>query len=267
MVSEIFSSPEQAKAVFYWLSITAFLGLELRLSYRLPTVSKLKRWLTNIPLSVLNGLIYHVLFFGLLASLFAYTEQQKIGLFHLLGLPYWLRLGAGILLLDFMIYLWHLANHKIPFLWRFHRVHHSDVNMDVSTANRFHLGEFLVSGLVRIATVYAFGVPFLAYFLFEVLVNLSIQFHHSSIRINAAFERLWMLLFVPPSLHRIHHSVKIRERDSNYGVIFSLWDRLVGTLTTTVDQSKIVIGIGSHRNFEKLGFLHLLAMPFTRRTL
>jgi sterol desaturase/sphingolipid hydroxylase (fatty acid hydroxylase superfamily) len=260
------TDPERLKGVLYWAGVAMFLGIELRASYRVATVSKWRRWLANVPLALMNGAIYHLLYFGALAALFASTEANRLGLLHAFELPFWLRVVLGILLLDFMIYLWHLLNHVVPLLWRFHRVHHSDMNMDVSTANRFHLGEFLVSGLVRLAAVFTFGIPFFAYFLFEALANFAILFHHSSLRVNGTFDRLWMLLFVPPSLHRIHHSVKIRERDSNYGVLFSIWDRMLGTLTPRADQESIVIGIGSHRDVQKLGFRHLLAMPFTKGT-
>ena len=256
----------QVKVVLYWSGVVVFLLLELGFSYRVPTVSKARRWLTNIPLSLVNGAIYQVVFAALILRLFAHVEQQGLGLLNLWPPAAWQKVVLGILVLDFSIYLWHLLNHVVPFLWRFHRVHHSDLNMDVATANRFHIGEFLVSGLVRLAAIYTFGIPILAYILFEILVNLSIQFHHSSIRLPVNFERLWMLLFVPPLLHRIHHSVRINERDSNYGVLFSLWDRLLGTLRYDVGQEGIVIGIGSHRQFEELGFWQMLAMPFTKRS-
>lgn len=256
----------QLKAVLYWTGVIVFLLLELGLSYRLPTVSKAHRWLTNIPLSILNGVIYQLVFATLILRLLTHVEQQGLGLLNQWPLASWLQVVLGILVLDFSIYLWHLLTHVVPFLWRFHRVHHSDLNMDVSTANRFHVGEFLVSGLVRLVTIHVFGIPIFAYVLFEMLVNLSIQFHHSSIRLPKAFEQLWMLLFVPPLLHRIHHSVKMAERDSNYGVLFSLWDRLLGTLRYDVAQEGIVIGIGSHRKFAQLGFWHMLAMPFTKQS-
>lgn len=120
-----------------------------------------------------------------------------------------------------------------------------------------------MSGMVRMMAVYSFGISFITYMLFEMLVNLSIQFHHSSIRINPAFEKLWVLFFIPPSMHRVHHSVKIKERDSNYGVLFSFWDRFFGTLTWGIDQSKILIGIGSHRNLKNLasGICGLCLLP------
>lgn len=256
----------QLKLTLYWMGILVFLLFELKFSYRPVSVSKLKRWLANLPLSIVNGTVYHLVYFSAITALMIETESLNIGLLNTFSMPYWLKLLFGVLILDFSIYLWHLLTHVVPVLWRFHRVHHSDMNMDVSTANRFHIGELLISGLLRLIVIYTFGIPVVAYWLFEILVNLSIQFHHSSIKINPAVEKILVLFFVPPFLHRIHHSVKIKERDSNYGVLLSIWDRLLGTLITTVDQEKIIIGIGSHRRFEKLGFWHLLLMPFTRRT-
>ncbi|MBU0485539.1 MAG: sterol desaturase family protein [Proteobacteria bacterium] len=258
---------EKLRLVLYWSGLALFLLLELFFTYRQPSVSKLKRWLTNLPLSIVNGVVYHWLYFGSILAILTRNDGGKYGLLNQYPLPDWLQIVLGILLLDFVIYIWHLLNHEVPFFWRFHRVHHSDINMDVSTANRFHLGEILMSGLVRLVVIYAFGISLLSYILFEIMVNIAIQFHHSSIRLPAAFENIWMFLLVPPSMHRIHHSVKIKERDSNYGVIFSLWDRFLGTMTRKIDQDKIVIGLGSHRDFTKLGFGRVMLMPFTRRSL
>jgi len=254
------------KPYLYWAGVVFFLLCEQRFSYREPTVPRVGRWLANLPLSIVNGTIYHLLYTSAIVALILAGQENKIGLLNAWALPEWLKIVAGILILDFFIYLWHLLTHALPFLWRFHRVHHSDLNMDVTTANRFHLGEFLFTGLIRLAVIYTFGIGVTAYILFEILVNLSVQFHHSSLRAPFWLERVWALLFVPPFLHRIHHSVRIKERDSNYGVIFSIWDRMLGTLTTEVAQEQIVIGIGSHRKIEQLGFWRLLALPFTRNT-
>lgn len=254
------------KPYLYWAGVAFFLLCEQGLAYRAPTVARHKRWLANLPLSIMNGTIYHLLYTSAIGALIFSGQEKQLGLLNVWPLPAWLDIIAGILILDFFIYLWHLLTHALPFLWRFHRVHHSDLNMDVTTGNRFHLGEFLFTGLIRLAVIYTFGISLTAYLLFEILVNLCVQFHHSSLRVPAWFERLWVILFVPPFLHRIHHSVRIRERDANYGVIFSLWDRLLGTLLTEVAQEKIVIGLGSHRDIEQLGFWRLLALPFTRNT-
>lgn len=256
---------EVAKPFLYWIGLALFLLLELGFSYRQPSVSKLKRWLTNLPLSIFNGITYFFVYSGVLSALFIHVNKQNLGLLNRFDFAYWVDILLGIAILDFFIYVWHLLNHKMPLLWRFHRVHHCDMNMDVSTASRFHLGEFLISGLVRITVIYTFGISFVAYMLFEILTNAAIQFHHSSIKISPRFERFWWILFVPPSMHRIHHSIRFKETDSNYGVLFSLWDRIVGTMIVDTDQKGIVIGLDSDREFEKLGFGHMLLMPFTRK--
>lgn len=250
------------KPYLYWAGVLIYLLCEQLFPYREPTVARPRRWLANLPLSILNGTIYHFLYTSSIMGLAMTVQTQKLGLLNAVALPAWLKLAAGILILDFFIYIWHLLTHELPILWRFHRVHHSDLNMDVTTANRFHLGEFLVTGLIRLAVIYTFGISLTAYILFEILVNLAVQFHHSSIRVPAWFERWWVIFFVPPFLHRIHHSVKIKEQNSNYGVIFSCWDRMSGTLRTAVEQETIVIGTGSHREVDKLGFWQLLLLPF-----
>jgi len=254
------------KTIFYWAGLSLFLVIELRFSYRKNSVSKPKRWMANISFSIINGSIYYLIFFSVLAGIMTQIKSQQLGLLNSISIPDWLKMVLGILILDFFLYIWHLLNHVVPLFWRFHRVHHSDMNMDVSTASRFHIGELLMSGLVRMMVIYSLGISFITYMLFEILVNLSIQFHHSSIRINPFFEKFWVLFFIPPSMHRVHHSVKIKERDSNYGALFSFWDRLFGTLTWGIDQSIILIGIGSHRKFENLGFWHMWFMPFTRKS-
>lgn len=258
---------EEVRLIMYWSGVVAFLLLELGFSYRDPSVSKLRRWIANLPLSIVNGVVYHLIFASTIILFLSHSESMQRGLLQSYSMPLWLQVVLGILILDFVIYTWHLLNHVVPLFWRFHRVHHSDMNMDVSTANRFHLGELMISGLLRLATIYVFGIPLLAYVLFEIFVNISIQFHHSSIKVKPVFEKFLVLLFVPPFLHRIHHSVKIKERDSNYGVIFSIWDRFLGTLITKTDQDSILIGIGSHRKVDKLGFWHLWLMPFTKKTI
>ena len=252
------------KPFLYWIGLILFLLLETGFSYRQSSVSKLKRWLTNVPLSLFNGIAYYLLYSSIFAALLLKVDQQDIGLLNRFDFPYWMDVSAGIIVLDFFVYIWHLLNHKMPLLWKFHRVHHCDMNMDVSTAGRFHIGEFLISGLVRLTVIYTFGISITTYIIFEILMNAAIQFHHSSIKISRGFERYWWLLFVPPSMHRIHHSIRLEESDSNYGALFSLWDRFIGTMKADIDQNGIVIGTTPKREFDKLGFGHMLLMPFTK---
>jgi sterol desaturase/sphingolipid hydroxylase (fatty acid hydroxylase superfamily) len=136
--------------------------------------------------------------------------------------------------------------------------------MDVSTATRFHIGELAISAVIKISLIYFIGANLISVIIFESLLVLSAQFQHSSLNVPESFERFFWIFFVPPSMHRIHHSVKIHERDTNYGTILSVWDRLLGTLLKDIPQEAIVIGVGAYRESEKLGLPNLMLMPFTR---
>ena len=249
---------------FVWGGFGAFLVLELRAPYRPSTVPKPGRWATNLSLTAFNGLLMNLVFGTALLATTAYVTEHRVGVLALLGVPDWARMVAVVAFLDFMLYVWHLLNHEMPLLWRFHRVHHSDLNMDVSTATRFHIGELAVSAVIKLGLVFFLGVTLTELLVFEILLVASAQFQHSVVRVPAWFERMYWVLLVPPSMHRIHHSVLIRERDTNYGTIFSAWDRVLGTLLTDVDQSGIRIGMGAYQDPAKLRVGRLMAMPFTR---
>ncbi|RJX30105.1 MAG: sterol desaturase family protein [Desulfarculus sp.] len=250
------------RMAFFFGGLAFFLLLELILPYRRPSVSKLKRWLINLGITTFNTLILRLVLGSAIVATAAYVTQQKMGVLNLVAMPYWLKLLATLVFMDFMLYIWHLLNHEVPFFWRFHRVHHTDLNMDVSTATRFHLGELAISAGIKIGLVFFLGADLLGVTIFETALVLAAQFHHSSLKVPWWFERLFWLLFVPPSMHRIHHSVKIPERNSNYGTIFSLWDRLLGTMVSRVEQGRIIIGVGGHFDQSELGLHRLLVMPF-----
>jgi sterol desaturase/sphingolipid hydroxylase (fatty acid hydroxylase superfamily) len=241
-----------------------FLALEAVAPYRPSTVSKVKRWATNLLLAVANGIVLSLTFGYWHSDALSYVQEQRVGLLNLLGFAPWVRAVVAVAFLDFMIYVLHLLNHEMPLLWRFHRVHHSDLNMDVSTAGRFHVGELAVSSAVKLGSVFFLGITLWELVAFETLLVLTAQFQHSSVRLPYRFERAVWVLFVPPSMHRIHHSVILRERNTNYGTIFSLWDRLLGTLRADVDQNGIRIGMGAYPDPEKLRLAPLLGMPFTK---
>lgn len=251
------------KASIIWGGFGFFLILELLYPYRPGSVSKIKRLMTNLSLTLFNSVMLNILFGSLIFGMLTYAADSQHGLLYTLGLSAWTRLVVTVLFFDFVLYVWHLLNHKMPTLWRLHRVHHSDLNLDVSTATRFHIGELAISALIRLFLIFSLGVTLPELLVFEVLLVLTAQFQHSVTRVPVWFERLWWLLFVPPSMHRIHHSVIIRERDSNYGTIFSIWDRLLGTLLSKVEQDGIKMGLGAYRDPERLKLGKLLAMPFS----
>ena len=248
----------------FWGGLLFFLVIELFSSYRQSSISKVKRWINNIALTVFNSLILQLVFAGAVVRTAMYVTTHQLGVLNMVELPQWVKFLCTVAFMDFMLYIWHLLNHEVPFLWRFHRVHHSDLNMDVSTATRFHIGELAISAVIKISLIFFLGATTLGVLIFESALILCAQFHHSSLKVPRWFESIFWILFVPPSMHRIHHSVIIKERNSNYGTIFSTWDRWLGTLLTDVDQSRIRIGVGTYQKLEKLNFHHLLAMPFTR---
>jgi sterol desaturase/sphingolipid hydroxylase (fatty acid hydroxylase superfamily) len=248
----------------FWGGILFFLILELSVPYRESSVSKVKRWANNLSLTLFNSIIINLIFAGAIIGTATYVQSHHLGILHLIPSPQWLKILFAVAFMDFMLYIWHFLNHEMPFLWRFHRVHHSDLNMDVSTATRFHLGELAISAVIKIAVIFFLGVGPLSVVIFESAVVFFAQVHHSSLKVPKWFETIYWVLFVPPSMHRIHHSVVIKERNTNYGTIFSFWDRFLGTLLTRVAQDKIRIGVGAYRKPERLHFPHLLIMPFTK---
>ncbi|MBI4767467.1 MAG: sterol desaturase family protein [Deltaproteobacteria bacterium] len=241
-----------------------FLILELLIPYRPSSVPRVTRWFNNLGIAVFNSIILNLLFAPFIMQTIAYVHTRQRGVLNLWPLQYWVKVLATVVFLDLILYVWHLLNHEVPFFWRFHRVHHSDLNMDVSTASRFHIGELSISAVIKIGLIFFLGADLFGVFLFESLVVLTSQFHHSSLTVPVWFERLYWTLFVPPSMHRIHHSVVIKERNSNYGTIFSLWDRILETLLSQIDQARIKIGMGAYQNPEKIKLHHLLIMPFTK---
>ena len=242
-----------------------FLCGELLRPYRPPTVPKSGRLLINLSLAALNAALLHFLFTAATVAAALYVTENHAGLLNRpLALPAWLRLLLLLLMMDFFIYIWHSLNHILPLLWRFHRVHHSDINMDVSTASRFHCGELAAAAVIKLGLVYSLGVDIVSLYIFDSILFFASQLNHTSIELPAWLEKTLWLLFVPPSMHRIHHSIKNGERNSNYGTILSLWDRIFGTLLQDIDQQGIVIGMGAYRDVARLNLHHLLWMPFSK---
>ena len=177
--------------------------------------------------------------------------------------PAWWAGGAGllldILLLDLLIYWWHRANHEVPFLWRFHEVHHLDRFLDTTSALRFHFGEVLLSALARAGVILLLGFPFTSIVVFEVLVLFAAVFHHSNLRLPVGFERALSRVIITPSIHWVHHHAVRADTDSNYGTIFSFWDPLFGTRSRTPRDPAMPIGTEGRA---EEGLAGLLIHPF-----
>jgi len=193
----------------------------------------------------------------------AWADGAQFGALQILGLPQWLLITAGVVLLDLAIYWQHRLFHRLPWFWRLHRMHHSDTDFDVSTAIRFHPVEILLSMLIKIGVVLLFGIPALAVLLFEILLNATALFSHSNVRLPSALEQPVRLILVTPDMHRIHHSVTPLETNSNYGFCLSIWDRLFGSYraNAALDPATMPIGIEQFRAPEEQKLGALLMQP------
>jgi sterol desaturase/sphingolipid hydroxylase (fatty acid hydroxylase superfamily) len=225
------------------------------------------RWFNNLGIVTVSTLIVRVLVplmpvgFALIAS------ERGWGLLNNLPLPYWLDVLAGVVIFDFFIYLQHVVFHFMPTLWRLHMIHHCDLDFDLTTGIRFHPVEIVLSMIIKLGIVYLFGPPALSVLIFEIILNSTAMFSHSNLKLPLALDRLLRLVIVTPDMHRVHHSVIIRERNSNFGFNLSCWDRMMGTYRDQPEKGHegMVIGLANFRSAEKLGLLRLLAMPFTSR--
>ena len=196
------------------------------------------------------------------AALFA--AERGWGLFHLAGVPPVLAAVLGFLILDLVIYGQHVAFHKVPMLWRLHRMHHADLDIDVTTGVRFHPFEILISLAVNIAAVIAFGIPAVAVLGFEVVLNATSMFNHSNGSMPAWLDRVLRYIVVTPDMHRVHHSIVRRETDSNFGFNLPWWDRLFGTYRAQPEagHTAMTIGIPAFRDPGELRIDRMLTQPF-----
>ena len=247
-------------------AVLAVMALWEVLAPRRPrTLSRRRRWPANLAIVVLNTVLVRVLFPAAAVGVALSTQTHGWGLLNAYGVPAWAALGAGIVLLDLAIYLQHVMFHAVPALWRLHRMHHADLDIDVTTGARFHPIEIALSMLIKLAAIAALGVPPAAVVLFEVLLNATSMFNHANVRIAPAFESVLRWLVVTPDMHRVHHSVERDETNSNFGFNLSLWDRLFGTYRAQprAGQEAMTIGIPDFRDAAECSTLAgMLAIPF-----
>jgi len=246
-------------AVLATLAILESIYPRRKLSY-----PRTQRWIVNFGISLFNSLFARLLLpvVGVGAALLA--EERTWGLFNQIPMPHWLSLILFLLLFDLTIYLQHRMFHKIPWLWRLHRMHHTDLDYDVSTGNRFHPISIFLSSLIKLCLILALGPPVVAVLVAEVLLNVTSMFNHSNLHIPERVDALVRKLLVTPDMHRIHHSVITKEHNSNFGFNFPWWDRLFGTYQAQPHrgQAELDIGISGFQNVRSLNFFSLLLQPF-----
>lgn len=223
-----------------------------------------RRWITNMAIVLIDTLAVRLVFPLAAVGVALWADANGIGLFNVLGVPGWLAGIVCFLALDLAIWAQHLAVHKIPVLWRVHRVHHADVDIDVTTALRFHPIEIVLSMVWKMIVVVALGAPPLSVFLFEVVLNGMAMFNHANFHIPARIDRLLRAIVVTPDMHRVHHSVDIAETDSNYGFNLSVWDRLFRTYVPqpALGHEGMTIGLGEYQTDRPTRLGWSLLLPF-----
>lgn len=225
------------------------------------------RWFTNLSMVAISGLAVRVIFPGAAAiGVALWAESQGYGLFALIALPGWIEGLAMFALLDLAIYAQHVATHKIPILWRLHRVHHADPDIDASTGIRFHPIEIILSMAYKMFIILLLGGPAIAVFLFEVVLNGSAMFNHANFKLPLWLDRILRVLIVTPDMHRVHHSVYRNETDANYGFNLSIWDRV---FRTYIPQPKdghtgMTIGLPNYQDGSPRFLGWSLLLPFKR---
>ncbi|MEK9754263.1 MAG: sterol desaturase family protein [Rhodospirillaceae bacterium] len=253
------------------IRLSAFFGVLLVMatwewvSPKLPqTLPRTKRWPANIGIVVLNTLLVRILFPVLPVGVAAIAEARGWGLFVLAPVPGWIAFFVSVLILDLAIYVQHVMFHKVPVLWRLHRMHHADTAIDVTTGARFHPIEIVLSIVIKMAVVALLGAPAPAVVVFEVLINATAMFNHANLSLPESVDRLLRLVMVTPDMHRVHHSTLRRETDSNYGFNLPWWDRLFGTYIAqpSAGHDGMVIGLETFRAPVEQRLDRMLLQPF-----
>jgi sterol desaturase/sphingolipid hydroxylase (fatty acid hydroxylase superfamily) len=242
--------------------VAGLLCWEYKRSLRRVVDSKLKRDARNLAVAGLAAAAMQLFEVPVAVAIATRAQQEGYGLLQIAPVPEWGRTVAAILLLDYTLYVWHRLTHRIPLLWRFHRVHHVDREMDASTALRFHFGEIVLSVAFRAAQVWVIGPTPAAYAVWQTFLVLSILFHHANIRLPLTWERRVARILVTPRLHGIHHSIIPEAVNSNWSSGLTVWDWLHGTLRTSVAQDSIVIGVVGLRSDRDQELSNALLLPF-----
>ena len=225
---------------------------------------KSRRWFTNLSMVLISSIVLRVVFPAAAVGTALWAQMHGWGLLRLAGLPTWLAGIIAFVVLDFAVWLEHVASHKVPLLWRIHRMHHVDTGIDVTTGLRFHPLEILLSMFWKAAVVLALGPPVSAVLVFEVVLNGTSMFNHSNVRISPRVDRWLRLVVVTPDMHRVHHSARWPETDTNYGFNFPFWDRLFRTYLETPQggHRAMTIGLSEWRGEQPSHLLWALLLPF-----
>ena len=264
MTEFVMSHEAQIRLGFFFGVLAVMAGWELLAPRRALSESKTLRWASNLGIVVLNTLVLRAVIPGAAVGMAALAAERGWGLLNARETPYVLAVVIAVVALDLAIYLQHVLFHAVPALWRLHRMHHADLDFDVTTGARFHPLEILLSMGIKLAAVVVLGPPVVAVVAFEVLLNATAMFNHSNVRLPLGLDRVLRWLVVTPDMHRVHHSVPPREANSNFGFNLPWWDRLLGTYRAQPEAGHegMMIGIGQFRAPKYLRLDWLLVQPF-----
>lgn len=266
--------PESILATEPQLRLIVFLGVlvamavwELAAPRRRQEIPRVIRWTNNLGLVVIDTIVLRLSFPILAVGLAVIARDRGWGLFNIIDAPGWVTVLVSIVILDLVIYLQHVMFHAVPALWRLHRMHHADLEFDVTTGLRFHPVEILLSMGIKLAVVMALGPPAVAVLIFEVLLNATAMFNHSNIRLPMLVDRFLRLIVVTPDMHRVHHSIRPEETNSNFGFNLPWWDRLLGTYKAQpkAGHEEMSIGIEQFRTTRDLWLDRMLVQPVKGR--
>jgi len=248
-----------AAAVFAVLALWEWLAPRRHL-----TVGRRPRWPGNLGILAIDIVAVRLLVPTAAVGVALIAAERGWGLFAMLGLPAWAAVVVGVIALDLVIYIQHVVFHHVPALWRLHRMHHADLDIDVTTGVRFHPLEILLSLAIKMAAVVIFGVPALAVLTFEVLLNATSMFNHTNVALPSWLEPIARWLVVTPQMHQVHHSIERAETDSNFGFNLPWWDRLFGTYRAkpSAGEQGVTIGLPIFRDVAELAIIRLLTQPF-----
>jgi sterol desaturase/sphingolipid hydroxylase (fatty acid hydroxylase superfamily) len=250
----------------FFFGVFALVALwELASPRRVLKLSRKQRWTANLGIVLLNTVVVRLLFPMAAVGMAAMGVEKGWGLLNNFAVPFWLAVPLAVVAMDFVIWLLHVMVHAVPALWRLHRVHHADLDYDLTTGARFHPIEIVLSMGIKFATITLLGAPVLAVVIFEVLLSACAMFNHGNIRLPAALDRVLRWFLVTPDMHRVHHSVEDDESNSNFGFNLTWWDRLFGTYREQprAGQLGMTIGIHGHTDPHEVARLPgMLVLPF-----
>ncbi|MFB3057443.1 MAG: sterol desaturase family protein [Ignavibacteriaceae bacterium] len=252
-------------AIVFIVIFLSLLSLEYFFPLRNKTYSLVVRLLINASLSVISFVVVFFLVSPASSNAISWSSENSFGILNLLKLPSVIEGIIAFLLMDLAFYYWHLANHKIPILWRFHNVHHIDPDLDVSTAFRFHFGEIALSAIFRIIQISIIGITPVTFLIYEMCFTANTIFQHSNIKLPIRFESILNKIIVTPRMHAIHHSQFRNETDSNFSTVFSLWDHIHKSIRLNIPHKAIVIGVPGYTKSGDNNLGNVFLLPFKKQ--